>query len=196
MPGVEKTDTGTLTWVYELDLYRNPTMLFTVLKAMLASCIVIGVILGVLLSGGSLLDRVGVPAFIGYVLLATLGFLALTVAIYYLVAFMKHGKHRIAYEMDDSGITYRPVRPTASEMGTRGVLADLAEIALSNSTTNAINANAPTRIRFDKAKKITAKPQRDEIYVRTRIVGHKVFVPRGDFDSVLEHIRRYAPQAR
>lgn len=187
---------GIYRWTYEVNMWKNPAILITLLKGLSfgASVPILLVTVLALFEGGladALKALVGVS--VGVVL--TIGFL-LALA-YPLVAIMGGGKYCMIFEMDEKGVKHIQMQKQFKKAQVLGIITALAG---TTPTTTGIGllagAKQSSYSRFSKVKSIRAQRRRQVIYVNERLERNQIYVPAEDFDQVLDYLVSHCKQAR
>ena len=187
---------GIYRWTYEVNMWKNPVILITLLKVLSfgASVPILLVTVLALFEGGladALKALVGVS--VGVVL--TIGFL-LALA-YPLVAIMSGGKYCMIFEMDQKGIKHIQMQKQFKKAQVLGIITALTG---TTPTTTGIGllagAKQSSYSRFSKVKSIRAQRRRQVIYVNERLEHNQIYVPAEDFDQVLDYLVSHCKQAR
>ena len=189
---------GKYRWVYELDMYKNPTILFLVLK-----------IFGILFAIPCLLMLV--PLFEGKSLeyvwdkskyaLFMFGLFFLCVFIgYYIVANKYGGKYCVIFEMDEDGVLHRQMKQQvekAKAMSNVMILAGLLAgspgrvgQALLVATHTSIYSS------FSSVRKVKPYRKRNLIKVNGLLYHNQVYMEDEDFDFVYDYIRTRCPKVK
>lgn len=183
---------GKFRWVYEMSLFRNPTIFVLVWK------IFFFILLGIfaLMSIVSLFDRYSPLAetllnnlkFFGYFVL---GMTALVLLGYLVYAAMMGGKYCVIFEMDEKGINHKQMAKQAKKAQLISVLTVLAGLASKNITTVGVGLNS-TRTEmyteFSRVRKVKAYPRRHLIKVNEVLNHNQVYAETADFDFVKSYI--------
>ena len=187
---------GIYRWTYEVNMWKNPVILITLLKVLSfgASVPILLVTVLALFEGGladALKALVGVS--VGVVL--TIGFL-LALA-YPLVAIMGGGKYCMIFEMDEKGVKHIQMQKQFKKAQVLGIITALAG---TTPTTTGIGllagAKQSSYSQFSKVKSIRAQRRRQVIYVNERLERNQIYVPAEDFDQVLDYLVSHCKQAR
>lgn len=190
---VRKYDDGIYRWIYELDLKRNLSVLYTTLKVICFSILIpLVILLLIFLFEGNFLNALREILLI-YILIGTvvllIGFISYcAVGIYYKWVFTFY------YEMDDEGITFKRIGSDKEKTETIGKLSAMIGAATGNlglmgSGLSVIDQNAHSK--FSKVYSIKAIPERDLIKVNSLFLFNEVYVNKEDYDLVLEFIESH-----
>lgn len=195
---VRLCEDGKYRWVYEMNMFRNPTILFTVAK------VLGGVILGMWLLGliimlfeGDWDAMLGMTKVLGIVM----GVMAvLTILGYLVVCWMYHGKYIVLFEMDEKGIKHIQLPRQFKRAQAMGLITALVGLAAKRPTTAGAGLLAATKqastSEFQHVKKVKAYPRRHLIKVNETLNKNQVYAEPEDFDFVLDWIRTRCPKLK
>ena len=193
---------GVYRWVYEFNLFTNPTILLTIIKIFLgiiAALIVFGIVLlipdlvqgyagaedvaGMFVSGGGI----------------ALLFIVLTIVGYVIYAFMNGGKYCVVFTMDDEGITHKQLPKEfkkAQVIGALNVIAGVASGNLSQTGLGILTAtHDTTSSNFASVRSVKGSRALRVIKVNESMAKNQVYVEPGDYDFVFGYIRDRCPNA-
>ena len=195
--GIELTDDGTFFWTYEHNLWKNPTILYTILKVMLIAVgVTFLIIAGISLSEGSLdlefMLTLGVGLTVGLVVLTLLG--------YAVFAMISGGKHDMLFFMDEERVVHT-VMPKVADRGKRINEAAIIIGALSGNLTltgmgMANYGRTTTDSPFADVKSIVQDRAHDLIKVRSGFDFNQIYASPAQYDFVLSHIASHCPSVR
>jgi len=196
---VRLCEDGKYRWTYPLDLLRNPTILFTVLK-----------IFGVLFSIPILILLISTAVKGNWAeaweedfkiwIIVLVVFLAIVLVSYLIVARMYKGKYVVRFTMDQGQLVHQQVPVQFQQAQKTGALIAIAGILTKQPITAGAGALAASRDTstsvYEKVRSI--KPHRawNLIKVNQRLNRNQVYVPAEDFDFVLDYIRQHCPNAK
>lgn len=186
---------GKYRWVYEMSLYKNPTILLLVLKIFAWVCLGIW-LFSILLRGCDAIDskdffemawgdtKVFLIIFAGFMVLGVIG--------YYLYALIMGGKYCVLFEMDQNGVMHKQMPKQVKKAQLIGAITALAGVMSHNITTTAVGLNSAARTemysRFASVKSVKANPRRGLIKVNETLNHNQVYVSPQYFDFVLRFI--------
>ena len=190
---------GKYRWVYELNMFTNPTILFTVAK------VLGGVILGMWAFFGLILyvfpgDWEGLWGMTKalFFVLALMGILLILA--YLVICWMYKGKYVVLFEMDQTQVVHTQLPRQFKRAQALGLLTALVGLASKRPTTAGAGLLAATKqsstSEFKNVRKIKACPRRHLIKVNQPFNKNQVYASREDFDFVLEWIRARCPKAK
>jgi len=200
-PGVTLGLDGVLRWVYELNMWKNPTVLITVWKVLLLSALAPALLVAAL----RVFDGDGMSAALS-TLAQVFGMIAAVVTglmliAYPLVAMLNGGKYCVIFEMDESGIRHIQMR---SQFRRNQVLAALTVLAgaMSGSVQAAgagvlAGARKSMYTAFSDVHSVRAIEKRHVIHLASKLAQNQVYAEPADFAFVLQHIAAHCrPSAR
>lgn len=190
---------GTYRWAYEFNLWKNPTILITILKVLGGVFLALFVFIGIvnLFEGyTSAEDMLANLRVAGIILLVMLGITLLGYAIY---ALMVGGSYCVVFTMNERGIEHRQLPEQfkkAQVMGGLSVLSGLASGNLSQMGLGLLTATNDARYSdFANVRSIQGLPRRGTIKVNEPLSKNQVYVDPEDYDFVFAYIRAHCPNA-
>ena len=183
---------GVYRWAYELNLYKNPTIIFLIWK--IFGFILLGmwlfmVLLEVIddtLTLETLLDISEV------MLLFALGFGVLCLVGYLVYALMMGGKYCVLFEMDERGVNHIQMAPQVKKVEAISILTMLvgAMAGRPGVVGTGILAAARTSMytAFADVRSVEPLPGRDLIKVNELLNKNQVYAEKEDYDFVLNFI--------
>ena len=192
---IVKGEDGKYRWVYQYNMYKNPTILFTVWK-------IFGVIIFIMflfIEFINLMKNDVAPTPIGEIALMFLligGLLAVLAAVAYVIlALMYGGKYCVVFEMDEVGIMHTQLKKQYSKAQALSALTTLVGVATGNLTTTGIGLTTMTHSslysEFAKVKKVKPLKRRHTIKVNAPFSKNQVYCEKEDFDFVLGFIKEH-----
>ena len=195
-------ENGVYRWVYEFNLFTNPTILLTVIKIFLGiivALIVFGVVLMVPdLAGGYAGAEDVAGMFVSGGGMALL-FIVLTIVGYVIYAFMNGGKYCVVFTMDDEGIMHKQLPrqfEKAQVVSALNVIAGAASGNLSQTGMGILTAtHDTTSSNFASVRSVKGSRALRVIKVNEPLAKNQVYVEPGDYDFVFGYIRERCPNA-
>ena len=188
---------GKYRWVYEVNLFTNPTIFLLVWK------ILFFVILGVMafmmlldifennLSADLLLSRLRL---LGYL---ELGMTVLAAISYLVYAAIMGGKYCAMFEMDENSITHKQMPKQAKKAELIAILTVLAGLASKNITTVGVgtsSARSEMTTEFGSVRHVRVHRRHSLIKVNQLLGKNRVYVAEADYDFVLGYILQRVPE--
>lgn len=191
---------GKYRWIYEMNLYTNPTVFFLVWK------IFFFIILG-MFSIMMIVDATSWDDFFPDMLIQNLKFfgyfcIGMTVLVgvsCLIYAMQMGGKYIVQFEMDEQGINHKQIDYQAVKAKKLGKLTTAAGLASGSLTTAGIGMNA-TRTEmytdFGTTRKVKCYPFRCLIKVNGLLSHNQVYTAREDFEFVKNYILTHCPNLK
>ncbi|MBQ9184437.1 MAG: hypothetical protein IJ151_01020 [Bacteroidales bacterium] len=197
-PDVTLYPDGKYRWIYEMNLYTNPTILITVAKVMLGTVLGLWIFFTLIfLIGGNFDAIVGMAKAMGIVM----GLMSvLTILGYYVYCLIVGGKYIVLFEMDETQIKHIQLPQQFKRAQAISLLAALAGIAsgrpsVAGAGLLAATKQASTSV-YASVKNIKVRRRRHLIKVNQLFNKNQVYVPDAWFDFVLDYIRSRCPQVK
>ena len=183
---------GVYRWSYELNLYKNPTILILVMK--IFGFILFGIWLFVTML--SLFENRFVTddilEFTGIFITFSLGFSLFVAFGYFVYAMIMGGKYCVLFEMDENGVNHIQMPRQVKKAEMIGALAALAGGAAGSYTAMGAGILAASRSSmysaFSKVKSVEVYPDRELIKVNELLGKNQVYAAKEDFDFVRDYI--------
>lgn len=190
---------GKYRWTYPLDMLKNPSILFVLLK-----------IFGILLSIPLLIALISAAAnndwqkiwdsFLKIWLIVMVVFFVIIVISYLIVVWMNGGKYVVNFTMDEKRLIHEQVPVQYDRARKVGLLAALVGIFAKRPAAAGAGALAASRDTsvsvFDKVRRVKPRRGQNLIKVNQSLERNQVYVPDEDFDFVLDFIRKHCPNAK
>ena len=190
---------GKYRWTYPLDMLKNPSILFVLLK-----------IFGILLSIPLLIALVSAAAnndwqkiwdgFIKIWLIVMVVFFVIILISYLIVVWMNGGKYVVNFTMDEKRLIHEQVPVQYERARKVGLLAAIVGIFAKRPVAAGAGALAASRNTsvsvFDKVRRVKPRRGQNLIKVNQSLERNQVYVPDEDFDFVLDFIRKHCPNAK
>ncbi len=190
---------GKYRWTYPLDMLKNPSILFVLLK-----------IFGILLSIPLLIALISAAAnndwqkiwdgFIKIWLIVMVVFFVIILISYLIVVWMNGGKYVVNFTMDEKRLIHEQVPVQYERARKVGILAALVGIFAKRPVAAGAGALAASRNTsvsvFDKVRRVKPRRGQNLIKVNQSLERNQVYVPDEDFDFVLDFIRKHCPNAK
>lgn len=187
-----KQQDGIYRWTYELNMYRNPTVLITVLKVLGLSMGLVWLFTVLISIGDRRFWWDGFLSETKVFALVMLGFVVLGAVSYYLYALIQGGRYCVLFEMDEQGVKHTQLARQFKRAQVVAALTTLAGAAAGSPTVMGTGVLAGSRSSlysdFASVKKITAVKARNVIYLDARLNHNQIYVEDADFDEVLAFI--------
>ncbi len=177
---------GVLRWVYEMNMWKNPTLVITIWKVLLLAAFAPAVLLFFLTLG----DGFG-SAFLAFI--SVMGMVAaiatgLMLLAYPLVAVLNGGRYCVIFEMDDRYIRHIQMQKQFQKNRVLALIVSLAGVMTGNIQATAAGMLAGSKqslvSNFEKVKSITVNEKRHVIYINEQLSHNQVYADSADFAFV------------
>jgi hypothetical protein len=191
-PGLVLSADGIIRWVYELNMWKNPTLALTIWKSVLLAAGVPALLMFFL----SLSDGAGFEhAFLLFVQVygGVAGVLTgLLLLAYPLVALVHGGKYCVVFEMNDTGVRHIQMRRQFKKSQVLAVIVTLAGAASGSLQTAGAGMLAGSHqslhSRFEKVKSIVVNEKRQVLYVDEALSRNQVYAEPDAFAFVCDFV--------
>lgn len=190
--GVIKDSNGVFRWAYEMNMWKNPTLLITAWKVMFLAALFPALLMFIL----ALVDGDGIVAaldvfirVLGIVFAIVTGLLLLA---YPLVAFINGGKYCVVFEMDDYRVKHIQMQKQFKKSQVLSMIVVLAGALAKNPQAAGAGLLAGSKqsllSNFDQVKTIVVKEKRNVIYLNENLTRNQVYADTADFAFIRDHI--------
>ena len=188
---------GKYRWAYEMNLLKNPTIFFTVLKVMMISIGIVwlfGLIIGL---GDMKLDYFLFWTKLSGIMLGV--FVVLTI-IGVLITAAILGKYVVLFEMDEMGVTHIQMPRQVKKAEVIGLITALVGAMAKRPTTVGAGLLAASKTKstsvFANVRRVKARRRLNLIKVNQLLDKNQVYVPDEDFDFVYDFIKLRCTKAK
>jgi hypothetical protein len=174
---------GVMRWVYEMNMWKNPTLVITIWKILLLAALAPAILVFFLNLG----DGIGsaLLAFVKIMVIVAGIVTVLMLLAYPLVALMNGGKYCVMFEMDDKSVKHMQMQKQFKKSQILAMIVSLAGMMSGNAQTAGAGLLAgskqSTLSSFEKVKSITVNEKRHVIYVNENLTKNQVYVDTADF---------------
>lgn len=196
---VRLCEDGKYRWKYELNMITNPVVMITVFKVFFYIILALFVVFGTFLYAihgdwAGLLD-----------MLKTFGivlgiFLVLTFLGTTLLNIVFGGKYIVHFEMDDKSIVHIQEETQVKKSRKIGWLTFFVGLFAKRPTTAGVGllsmAKTESTSEFDKVRHVRSRRWLHTIKVNQLLDRNQVYVPKEDYDFVLDYIRSHCPNLK
>lgn len=181
---------GKYRWVYEMNLLKNPTIFFTVLKVMMISLGIVwlfGLVIGI---GNMSLDY-----FLFWTKLTgiMIGIFFVLTIIGVLITAAVLGKYVVLFEMDEKGVTHIQMPRQVKKAEVIGLITALVGAMAKSPTTMGAGMLATAKTKstseFVNVRRVKARRRFNLIKVNQLLDKNQVYVADEDFDFVYNFIK-------
>ena len=134
MSNIIQGNDGKHRWVYEMNLYKNPTILLLVLKIFFWICVGIWVFMIILELFDGYVTWEDIVNWTKYFAIFLVGWLAFCTLCYYIYALIMGGKYCVLFEMDEDGVLHKQMPKAVKKAQIISALTVLAGLASKNSS--------------------------------------------------------------
>lgn len=181
---------GKYRWVYEMNMLKNPTIFFTVLKVMMISLGIVW-LFGLVIGIGNMS--------LGYFLFWTkltgimIGIFFVLTIIGVLVTAAVLGKYVVLFEMDEKGVTHIQMPRQVKKAEVIGLITALVGAMAKSPTTIGAGVLATAKTKstseFVNVRRVKARRRFNLIKVNQLLDKNQVYVADEDFDFVYNFIK-------
>lgn len=181
---------GKYRWVYEMNMLKNPTIFFTVLKVMMISIGIVwlfGLIIG--------LGDMKLEYFLFWTKLSSimLGIFVVLTIIGVLITAVILGKYVVLFEMDEKEVTHIQMPRQVKKAEVIGLITALVGAMAKSPTTIGAGVLATAKTKstseFVNVRRVKARRRFNLIKVNQLFDKNQVYVPDEDFDFVYNFIK-------
>lgn len=183
---------GVYRWAYELNLYKNPTIIFLIWK--IFGFILLGMWLFMVLLE-FIDDSLSLETLVDIstsMLLFALGFGLLCLVGYLVYALMMGGKYCVLFEMDERGVNHIQMAPQVKKVEAISILTMLVGAMAGRpgvvGTGMLAGARTSMYTSFADVRSVEPFPGRDLIKVNELLNKNQVYAEKEDYDFVLNFI--------
>jgi len=197
-PGVTLGEDGILRWVYEMNMWKNPTLVITIWKVMLLAALALALLIFFLtLSDGLCSAFLVFIKILGIVAGIVTGLMLLA---YPLVAMINGGKYCVIFEMDDKSVKHIQMQKQFKKSQVLSMIVTLAGAVTGNFQATAAGTLAGSKqsslSSFEKVRSITVNEKRHVIYVNEKLSHNQVYAEPADFAFISDYITKRCKKAK
>lgn len=200
MNGIIKGTDGVYRWYYELNLYKNPVVLFTLWKMFGLITALLWVFITLISLGDYNFIWNGFISNTKYFLLFFIGIEALCLIGYLFYTLIIGGRYHVIFEMDKKGIRHIQASRQFKKAQLLSFLAVLAGTASGSPTLTGAGMLSGSKQTlysdWKQVKSVKSCKKRNLIYVNALFNRNQVYTEDADFDFVLDFIKTHTPGAK
>jgi hypothetical protein len=198
--GVTLCDDGKYRWIYAMNMWKNPTILFVVVKIFF--WVLVGILAFILLlnicENGWKLDDVWD---ITWPFLILMGVFAVLILIAYaIIAAMYGGKYIVLFTMDEEGVLHEQIASQAKKAQKIGAITAVAGALTGKPAMVGLGATSAARTSmssdFSKVRSINPIRGCNVIKIREFLSTNHVYARDEDFDFVYNFIKDRCPRVK
>jgi hypothetical protein len=191
---------GKYRWIHEVNMFKNPSILFDVWKVLGITMLIVIVIVGFILVISGDLDVDGMLG-MGKAMLITTAIMAVLSIIGYLVyALIAGGKYIVLFTLDEKEVVHQQMPRSAKKGQIIGDLAILAGLATGRMGTIGTGMLAKSRTSMtttlSDVKRLTPCPRMNMIKVNETLSKNRVYVCKEDFFLVYNFLCEHCMNAK
>lgn len=183
---------GVYRWVYELNMFKNPTVFFTVLKILLGCAAGVFLLVFFLSMGDNNFWFDGLLSLCQGFSIAIGIMLGLCILGYAVIAAVMGGKYCVLFEMDEQGIKHIQLPKQYKKAQVLASLTMLAGALTNNATAMGAGmlagANQSMSSQWNLVKSVKCNPRTRAIKVNQPLAKNQVYAQKADYDFVREYI--------
>jgi hypothetical protein len=197
-PGVIKGGDGILRWAYEMNMWKNPTLVITIWKILLLAALAPALLIFFL----SLSDGLGTAIIIFLKIMAIVAGIVtgLMLLAYPLVAILNGGKYCVIFEMDDKSVKHIQMQKQFKKNQVLAMIVVLAGVVTGNIQATGAGMLAGSKqsllSSFEKVRSITVNQKRHVIYVNEKLSHNQVYADPEDFIFVRDYMINRCSKAK
>lgn len=195
-PGLYLCGDGRYRWTYELDLWKNPVQLFTLIKCLGLTVGIVAMTLFVFVLANEGL-RYAAIFFLEFSGCAMAGMLALGLLAYALGALFL-GRYSVLNVMDQEGVTIYQFPKQCEKMQVIGWLCVLAGVSRGDPAQTMLGLQTAAKhmeeIEFCDISTVTVTPRQDTLKLRSGPIFSHVYADKGQLGFVLDFFRERTPR--
>lgn len=181
---------GILRWVYEMNMWKNPTLVITIWKVLLLAALAPALLIFFL----TLEDGIGSAFLAFFQIMAIVAAVVsgLMLLAYPLVAVLNGGKYCVMFEMDDTCVKHIQMQNQFNKNQVLALVVTLAGAMAGNMQAAGAGMLAGSKqsavSRFENVRSITVNEMRHVIYVDDKVTHNQVYADSADFAFVRDAI--------
>ncbi len=196
--GIVKGKDGVFRWVYEMNMWKNPTLIITVWKILLLVTLFPALLMFFLSLGdgigAALLTMIKIYALVALIISG------LMLLAYPLVTLIYGGQYCVLFEMDKYGVKHIQMDKQFKRNQILSMITVLAGIAAGNVQSTAAGVLSGTKqsiySTFDKVKTVRINPKRNVIFLSENLSHNQVYANAEDFAFVENFIVSQCKKAK
>jgi hypothetical protein len=191
---------GRYRWIHEVNMFKNPSILFDVWKVLGITMLIVIVIVGFILVISGDLDVDGMLG-MGKAMLITAAIMAVLSIIGYLVyALIAGGKYIVLFTLDEKEVVHQQMPRSAKKgqiIGDLAILAGLATGRIGTIGTGMLaKSHTSMTTTLSDVKRLTPCPRMNMIKVNETLSKNRVYVCKEDFFLVYNFLCEHCMNAK
>lgn len=198
--GILLCDDGKYRWIYALNMWTNPTILFLIFKIFFWIFVGIWALMVIIMLcedgwNGEAFWNATLP------MLILLGvFTVIALIAYAIVAAMYGGKYTVLFTMDEKGINHEQIPDQAKKARKLGMVTAAAGALSGKPAMVGLGISSAARTSmyssFDKVRSVQRRKSRNLIKVNELLFKNQVYVRDEEFDFVYDYIKSHCPKVK
>lgn len=191
---------GKYRWTYEVNLYKNMSMFYDLMRVMGISYVIVFVVMFLVQLFEDMDWEGQLNGFWGFLLICAVLTVVCLIG-YWVWACMSGGRYAALFEMDEEGVTHMQMAKTVERGKLIGAICMMIAVATENTTlgANAILASSVNAWKsdFKSVRRVTPKRRRHLIKVNELLTRNRIYVENTeDYEFVLDFIRQRCPRIK
>lgn len=187
-----------IRWTYEMNMWKNPTILKTTAKVLLIASLAPALLVAALELENGFLNAITMFMKVAIVVIGIVGVLLMFA--YPLVAIMQGGKYCVVFEMDKMGVKHIQMQKQFKRNQVLAMITTMAGAATGNLQVAGAGLLAGSRkssyTKFTKVKAIKVNKKNHVIYLNETANRNQIYADTEEFDRILEFILGQCPKAQ
>ena len=196
--GIQLCADGKYRWIYELNMWTNPSVLFVVYK--IFGWIFLGIFLFMAILSAIDGNWDNLWSLAKGMLIFAAVFAVLIYLGYALLALIYGGKYIVLFEMDDKEVVHRQMKSQVKKAEAIGWITAMVGILAKRPTTVGAGILAATHTTsvstFDSVRSVKPYKKRNLIKVNELLFKNQVYVSTEEFDFVYDYIVSHCPRLK
>lgn len=189
---------GRLRWMYEVNMWKNPVLILTIMKVFAIVVFVLALMNAVLVAFDNSLAE-GIKVFGGFLFFGLSGMLILGLIAYFIISVIYGGRYCVLFEMSDRGVNHIQMQKQFKKAQTLSLLTTLAAAASKNVSAAGAGVLAGSTqsiySEFSGVRKLIALKRNNCIKVNGLLIKNQVYAAPEQFDFIWAYISQRCPQA-
>ncbi|MCR5108459.1 MAG: hypothetical protein K6B28_09880 [Lachnospiraceae bacterium] len=198
-PNIVLCDDGNYRWFYDFNMYKNPSILYTIFKVLAFSLSIVWLfVLFLVLSDGDGIEGVlEITKVFGIIMI---GFIMVGTIAYLIVAATYGGSYIVLFELNEETVNHIHVPKQFKKAQAIGWITMFAGAIAGNITANGqgllVAGHSSSTSVFKNVASVKVKRKRNIIYVNQLLGKNQVYASDEDFDFVEQFIISHCPNAK
>ncbi len=197
-PGITKDKEGMLRWVYEMHMWKNPTLLLTIWKVLMLATLVPALLLFFLELENGLFKGIilflKIEGLIGGIVTG------LMLVAYLILILINGGKYCVIFEMNHKGIRHIQMQKQFEKSQVLVMIGIVAGALVGSPQAIGSNLLAGSKqslyCSFNKVKKIVVVEKRHVLYINEDLNHNQVYASKEDMAFIKAYIISHSKKAR